>query len=126
MKSKQYQYDKFDHDVIKVFKKIKKIIQHKNKNKKIEPSDLIKIVTDLIPIIQDIIGDTEKGTYKKKLLLEVLREIVNDTQNLNSKDKEILHTLIETTIPITVDFMIKIAHGELNIGKHIKTHCFCF
>lgn len=107
-------------DIDKVYIEIKKSIE----NKTLSASNLIVIVTELIPIVEKIIKHDKPGQYKKDLLLNVLEMVIKDSK-LEDDQKNNLLVVVNTVIPPTVDAMIAIARGRLNIGKKIKNNFKC-
>jgi len=95
------------------------------RNNKINESDIIMLVVQLIPIVQNVVTDGHKGSYKKSLVLTVLALIVEDSK-LESADKYRLNLLIQTTVPITIDTMINVAKGNIDLKKHAKSCFSCF
>ena len=94
--------------------------------KKLETGDIINLVVRLIPIVQKVVVGKHEGGYKKMVVITVLEMIITDS-DLDNDAKAALHLLVQTTIPITIDTMINIANGNINLAKHAKT-CFssCF
>ena len=104
-----------------VYDEIKKSIE----NKTLSASNLIVIVTELIPIVEKVIKHDRPGQYKKKLLLDVLEMVINDSPKLDKNEKDNILVIVNTIIPPAVDAMIAIARGRLNIGKKIKNNFKC-
>lgn len=92
---------------------------------KLNTESIIILVPELISATEKIITENHKGYYKKQVVLKTLKLIVQDT-NLPEDQKNILNTIIDTTIPMTIDTLISIAKGDLDIGKLKKTFCGCF
>lgn len=113
---------KDDANVKLVYSKIKNMVDNDN----LETSDIINLVVKLIPIVQKAITGKHEGAYKKLVVITVL-ELVIDDSNLDNDAKSALHLLVQTTIPVTIDTMIGIANGNIDLAKHAKG-CFsvCF
>lgn len=108
-----------DKNVIAVYEQLrtKKLI-HNNLN----IGYIVELVTQLIPIVQKIVTDTNSGDYKKSIVIEVLRMVVEDS-NINNNDKIPINLIIDTTVPFMIDTMIHIAKGEIDLAKNIPG-CF--
>lgn len=107
--------DKFDSDV-------QKVLQHLH-DPSIGLDTIDDIVVNSIRIVQRIVTDRNQGAYKKDLVIAVLRHLV-DKSDLPRTSKNILYEVIEYTIPYTIDFLIGVAKGEIDLYK-IKKKLKC-
>lgn len=85
------------------------------RNKTIDSSSIILLVTLTIPVVQRVARGKD-GAYKKKVLLTVINQLVNDS-NLDQTSKFALLTIVETIVPDVVDTLIDVAKNRLDIGK---------
>lgn len=83
------------------------------------PSTLITLITLMIPQLEKIVVGPNRGEYKKKIIISVLDLLVGNS-NLDENAKDSLYLVIKTTIPITIDTMISVAHGDIDLGKELK------
>ena len=88
-------------------------------------SDIIVLVTHLIPIVQKVIVGKHQGAYKKYIVISVIEMVVRDS-NLDDDDKNTLKVIVNITIPPTIDIMINIANGKIDLAKHAKKCFTCF
>lgn len=95
-----------------------------SKGKKLDTNLLILITTSLIPAVQKIVSDNDNGDYKKNLVLVVLGRIVYDS-DLSNESKESLNIFITNTLPMTIDVLIAVAKGSIDIGKKLKQKMWC-
>lgn len=92
-----------------------------NTNHHLSLETLLSLTTELIPVVEKMLKE-EKGVYKKKVLMDTLKLIINDSPLQNS-EKQLLLTVLHTTVSTSIDIMISIAKGEIDIGKKIKMCC---
>ena len=102
-----------DKNVKEVYEQIKEYVD----GDRITSATLISLVTHLIPITQKVIIDKHKGPYKKKVVITVLKMIIDDSK-LNDSNKETLHLVVQSTIPFTIDTMVGIAKGDIDLAKY--------
>lgn len=93
-------------------------------NRSLHASDMITMVTLLIPMVQKLINGKGQGAYKKRIILDVLELIIGDS-TLEPSDKQSLILVLHTTIPPVIDTLISVAKGDLDIGKIIKSTGCC-
>jgi hypothetical protein len=110
-----------DKNVISVYNQIKKIIIV---DKELDAGSLVGLVTHLIPIVQKI-ATGGSGIYKKTIVITVLEMVIKDSK-LDDNVKDSLNILVQTTIPITIDIMINIANGNIDLAKSTKGCFGCF
>ena len=112
-------------DFNKVYEIAKKwVSEHDDMN----PANIIELVTDLIPATQTIIKGSKKGSYKKEIVLTVMAKILDNDINFSTPEQEqLVRTILENTVPKTIDILILVATGKLQMGKKVK-NCFkiCF
>lgn len=92
---------------------------------RIDANSIILLVTQLIPAVEKLVRDNHKGEYKKQIVLRTLKLIVMDL-NVSEDQRNTLNVIIESTVPITIDTLISVARGQIDIGKLKKSFCFCF
>ena len=85
-------------------------------DEKLNASSIMELVTLLIPTIQRMVTGKNRGEYKKKVLITVLSLVIRDSKCSNDT-KIILSNLVDTTIPTTIDIMIGVAHGNIDLKK---------
>ena len=102
-----------DYVVLTLYQKFKGWI---GGEEKLDSTNIITLVTLLIPSIQKMVNGSDRRLYKKQVLTKVLKIIVKDSK-IEKDQKIILNNIIDTTIQTTIDVMIGIAHGEINIEK---------
>ena len=79
----------------------------------------------MIPVLQKMVKEPHKGEYKKQVLIQTLTRIVTDSQ-LTDETKIQMNLLIQTTVSPTIDAMVGIAHGTINLAKkHIENGGGC-
>ena len=94
--------------------------KHWLQGKKLTTFNVMELVTKLIPHTQKVMNEKGLGPKKKKVIMTVLL-ILSDKLNFTSqKEKEQIITVIEETIPSTIDIMIGISKGEIDFQKIIK------
>lgn len=91
---------------------------------KLDASNVIQLVTLLIPAVQKIVIEPHRGPYKKKVVINVLELLIQDSK-LNNNAKTTLKIIVNTTVPITIDTLISVAKGDINVGKVVKTTQCC-
>ena len=102
-----------------VYDKIKSMIS----NRKVTVSNIVTIVTLCMQIVQQY--PSLEGAEKKEVVKQVVYRIVEET-NLSEEDKLSLKVFLDATLDKTIDFVIKVANGEIDIiGKveEIVTRC---
>lgn len=109
-----------DITVLKLYKQFKGWGQ----GDKLNASSIIMLATDLIPAVQKLVSNKHQGSYKKKVILRVLELVIQDS-DLSDDAKSTLNSVLQTTVPITIDVMISVAKGDLNLGKLVKPFCCC-
>lgn len=91
-------------------------IKHISQTKELKPDSIVFLVTMLIPIVQQVVVDHGKGSYKKQLVLSVIKLIITNSY-LDQHSQDSLILLVDTTIPVVVDSLISVARGTINLGK---------
>ena len=105
-------------DVIPIYDQIKDWIEHKDMN----VANVFILTTKLIKIIEKSAAD-KTGEYKKDLLLETIRYTINHSK-ADDDIKKLLHEYVDTTLEITIEVLIKVARGVIDIGKYkIQNGC---
>ena len=105
-----------DNNVTKVYNQVKGWVEGSDI---LDASSIITLVVKLIPIVQKLGLGKGQGEYKKQIVVDVLTMVVRDSK-LDSEAKAGLNILVQTTIPYTIDTMIGIANGNIDIAKHAK------
>ena len=83
----------------------------------IDSSNIITIISNLIPLVEKVIKEKHQGPLKKQIVIEVLTMLVNDSVT-NQNVKNTLLLIIHTTVPTVIDTMIDIGKGNIDLGKH--------
>ena len=112
-------------DLDKIYEIAKKWI---SEHDELNPETIIELVTDLIPATQRVIKGSKKGSYKKEIVLTVMGKILdNDVTFSTPEQEQLVRTILEHTVPKTIDVLVMVATGKKNIGKKVK-NCFkiCF
>jgi len=89
---------------------------------------VISYVTTMIGVIQQLFTEPHTGSYKEDVLVTVLTLVLeNEVQWEDESSKQAVLALMQSTVPMMVRTAIKIAKGEINLGKMFK-NCFpcCF
>lgn len=100
-----------------------------NGSHEITTSSIITLISKLIPAIQKIVVGKDRGKYKKQVLIQVLNLLVDEASYIPAENKDLIFNIIELTVPLMVDTMISIAHGDLKLlgenksPEQIKTCC---
>ena len=101
-----------ENDINSVYEQVQDWIE----GDKINTSSIIILVTHLIPIVQKTVNEPKKGPYKKELVIQVINKLIRNS-DLDQQAKSALYLLTTTTIPITINTMISLAHGDIDISK---------
>ena len=76
---------------------------------------ILKSVTQVIHIVE--VTTTLPGHKKKSLVLEIMHTLILDNTTAGSPDRQCALVLLETVVPSSIDLLISVATGELEIGK---------
>ena len=88
------------------------------RGKKLTTFNIMELVTVVIPFIQKIVKDKHAGHYKKQLLLSVLHTIVAEKLQFGTdKEKSDLLLIIDETLPSTIDAIIAVSQGKIQLNK---------
>jgi hypothetical protein len=72
-----------------------------------------------IRIVQGLLADHD-GLYKKDALMQALRLVVHDYWKADNENlKSVVMNLLESSVNSTIDLLIKVQKGEVDIGKAI-------
>lgn len=110
-----------DTNILKLYNKFKSWATEENK---LDSTSIISLVIQLIPEIQRMVTEPGKGSYKKIVVITVLEQIISDSK-LPNDQKQVLYNIVKYTIPITIDTMIGIAYGDIDIAKYIRKNPNC-
>jgi hypothetical protein len=88
--------------------------------KKLTTFNLMEFVTTLIPMVQKIVDEPGKGHYKKRLIMSVLDLLIDKLTFGTDEEEAQLKIIIHETVPGTIDLMINISQGKLNLNKDLK------
>lgn len=88
--------------------------------KKLTTFNLMEFVTVLIPMVQKLVNEPGRGSYKKKLIMSVLDLLIDKLTFGTDEEEAQLKMIIHETVPSTIDLMINISQGKLNLSKDLK------
>lgn len=89
---------------------------------------VIVFISTMIGVIEQMFTETHMGSYKEDVLVTVLTLVLkNEVKWEDESAKQTVLALMQSTVPMMVRTAIKIAKGEINLGKMFK-NCFncCF
>ena len=112
--------------IINLYSNAKKIIKGWSEGDWNKPNSWLILGTTLAEIIEN--ADDIKGEEKKDIVIETITQIVSDKdviKDLNNDIRDKIITVINLTLPTTIDLIIKASKGELKINKKIKKICCC-
>ena len=104
-----------DANMKKVFEMSKSWLQ----GKKLTTFNLMEFVSVLIPMVQKVVTNGGQGSYKKKLIMSVLDLLIEKLKFGTDEEEAQLSMIIHETVPSTIDLMINISKGDVNMGKDI-------
>ena len=104
-----------DANMKKVFDMSKSWLQ----GKKLTTFNLMEFVSVLIPMVQKVVTNGGQGSYKKKLIMSVLDLLIEKLKFGTDEEEAQLSMIIHETVPSTIDLMINISKGNVNMGKDI-------
>ena len=104
-----------DANMKKIFEMSKSWLQ----GKKLTPFNLMEFVSVLIPMVQKVVTNGGQGSYKKKLIMSVLDLLIEKLKFGTDEEEAQLSMIIHETVPSTIDLMINISKGNVNMGKDI-------
>ncbi len=105
-----------DVNVVKLYE------QFKTWGSDLNGSSIMVLLTELIPAVQKLIK--HRGDYKKKVVLDTLKLMISES-NIEESIKSLLNNIVENTIPVTIDIIVSVAKGEIDIGKQLKSLNCC-
>ena len=85
------------------------------RDKNLAPENLIEFTAHLMQLTQKLISGKKQGEYKKQLVLQVARKYVSELANNSEKDQ--LVSLVENILPASIDTIVAVATGKINLGK---------
>lgn len=104
-----------DANMKKIFEMSKSWLQ----GKKLTTFNLMEFVSVLIPMVQKVVTNGGQGSYKKKLIMSVLDLLIEKLKFGTDEEEAQLSMIIHETVPSTIDLMINISKGNVNMGKDI-------
>tara|TARA_Y100000591_G_C21581792_1_gene568698 strand:+ start:302 stop:742 length:441 start_codon:yes stop_codon:yes gene_type:complete len=102
---------------------VKKILEHSKHwlhGKKLTTFNIMELVTKLIPYTQTVMNEKGLGPMKKKVIMSVLLLLVEKLNFSSENEKQQIKTVIEETVPSSIDLMIDISKGNIDFQKIIK------
>ena len=100
------------------------VILEQSKNwlqgKKLNACNIMELVTSMMANVQKIVIDCKQGVYKKKLILTVLHKIIKSLKFDTDDEKNKLIILITETVPSTIDLLINVQKGAVDLLKNAK------
>ena len=91
--------------------------------REITSKNIISMTIDIMHHVQEFITQKGQGDKKKELVILVLKELINKVTDENVKTH--LNTLVNTCVPETIDMIILVASGKLDLGKLTKKYLSC-
>ena len=85
------------------------------RDKNLAPENLIEFTAHLMQLAQKLISGKNKGEYKKQLVLQVTHKYVSELEASSEKDQ--LLALVNNILPASIDTIVAIATGKINLGK---------
>ena len=102
---------------------VKQILEHSKhwlQGKKLSTFNIMDLVTTLIPYTQKVMTQKKLGPMKKKVIMTVLLTLVDGLKFNDESEKNNIKTIIEETVPSSIDLMIGISKGDIDFQKIIK------
>ena len=87
------------------------------------PENIMQVTVNVMQIVQKIVKEKSKGEVKKEIVISVMQKLIDDVENQERKDQ--LQGLLDTTVPIAIDTVIKVATGEIDLEKYFKDCSSC-
>ena len=103
---------------------VKPLLEHARTwlgGKKLTTFNLVELATTLIPKCQKIMSEPGLGPQKKRVILSVLHILVEKLTFINDEEKKNIQLILNETIPTTIDLMIDISKGKLDLEKIVKS-----
>ena len=91
--------------------------------REITPENIITMTIDIMQHVQEFITQKGQGDKKKELVILVIKELINKVTDENIKTH--LNTLVNTCVPETIDMVILVASGKLDLGKLANKYLSC-
>lgn len=91
-----------------VYDKVKEMITHKQ----VTIANVIGIVTLAMQMVQQFAGVS--GTDKKKIVISVVHRLLNEIP-MDEADKFAIQVLVDVTLDKTIDFVVGIANGDIDL-----------
>lgn len=75
----------------------------------------------LIQAVQRLVAEGEKGMYKKSLVLTTIELSIKEVpeDKLGESERKLILNILRSTLPNFIDISIKVAKGELDLGKDL-------
>lgn len=102
---------------------VKQILEHSKhwlQGKKLSTFNIMELVTTLIPYTQKVMTQKKLGPMKKKVIMTALLTLVEGLKFNDESEKNNIKTIIEETVPSSIDLMIGISKGDIDFQKIIK------
>lgn len=112
-----------DSNFDKVYEQAKEWI---SKEENLTPTNVMEFVTFLMPIVQKITFGKKKGEYKKQLVMDIITKVIeNDAKFESDEDKTLVLKVVKNTVPITIDLLVSVATGKIDIKNKVRSLFFC-
>jgi len=89
----------------------------------INTTNIISITITIMQYAQIMIAEKRNGSKKKELVLLVLQKLIDKIEDENAKIE--LNKLLATCVPETIDMIVAVASGTLDLGKLGKKYLSC-
>ena len=87
------------------------------KNKTVDISNLMSIVTITMQLVEQISGLT--GAQKKDMVMQLMNRLIDDVP-MDDTNKAALRAILTTTVNAAIDFVVSVANGEINLVQLVK------
>ena len=89
----------------------------------INPTNIMSVTIDIMQYAQQMITTKKNGQQKKELVLLVLQQLIDQVEDESMKAH--LNTLMTTCVPETIDMVVLVASGKVDLGKLSKKYLPC-
>ena len=89
----------------------------------INATNIITTTISIMQYAQNMITEKRNGSKKKELVLLVLQKLIEKIEDESIKIE--LNNLLATCVPETIDMVVIVASGKLDLGKLRKKYLSC-
>lgn len=98
-----------------VYDKLRGMITHKT----VTVANIIGIVTMVMQLVQQFAG--VEGSDKKKIVVNVISRLVKEIP-MSPEDKMAVEAIVATTLDKTIDFVMAVANGDIDLLGIVEDH----